>query len=162
MTKVFILQWNPVISDCSEDEFAKIVSSRSKQFGWELYDWMNAQVGDIVYMVKCRPAPDAGIVLQGRIKCRPKPGPHWSGKGKYTHYVWIDVDYIINHDECPIMSLDALEKAMPDFQWDGGHSGRELPVKESIILEKMWLDYLDSHKEYFDGFRARSRKKITQ
>lgn len=160
MKKVFVLQWNPVISDTSEDDFAQMVASRSRQFGWELYDWKSAQVGDLVYMVKCRPAPDAGIVLQGRIKSRPIPGPHWSGRGGRTHYVWVDVDYIINHDECPILSLDALEESMPDFRWDGGHSGRELPVKESIILEQMWLEYLDSHKEYFDGIRARSRKKI--
>lgn len=77
-------------------------------------------------------------------------GPRWSGNGVRAHYVWIDVDYIINHDECPILSLDTLEQTMPDFQWDGGHSGRELPVKE----------YLNSHKEYFDGMRARSRKKM--
>ena len=86
--------------------------------------------------------------------------PTGPARASTPHYVWIDVDYIINHDECPILSLDALEEAMPDFQWDGGHSGRELPVKESIILEKMWLDYLDTHKDYFDGLRARSKKKM--
>ena len=160
MTKVFILQWNPVISDCSEDEFAQAVTERGHRFGWELHDWETAAVGDLVYMVKCRPAPDAGIVLQGRIASPPFAGPHWSGKGKHTHYAWIDVDYIINHDECPILSLDALEEAMPDFRWDGGHSGRELPVKDAIILEGMWLNYLESHKEFFDGLRARSRKKM--
>ena len=77
-----------------------------------------------------------------------------------SHYAWIDVDYIINHDECPILSLYALEEAMPDFRWDGGHSGRELPMKDAIILEGMWLNYLESHKEFFDGLRARSRKKM--
>ena len=81
-----------------------------------------------------------------------------SGNGKRTHYVWVDVDYIINHNECPILPLDVLEEVMPDFLWDGGHSGRELPMKESLILERMWTDYLDSHREYFDGKRVRSRK----
>ena len=160
MTKVFILQWNPVISNCSEDDFAKTVTDGSQQFGWELCDWESVSKGDLVYMVKNRPAPDAGIVLQGRVKSCAFPGPHWSGRGKSTHYVWIDVEYIINHDECPILSLDALEETMPGFQWDGGHSGRELPVKESFILEKMWFDYLDIHKDYFDGLRARSKKRM--
>ena len=161
MKKVFVLQWNPVISDTSEDSFAKFVENGSSVITWELYDWHNASPGDLVYMVKCRPAPDAGIVMQGHISGKPFSGPHWSGvRGKRAHYAYMYVDYVINHDECPILSLDALEQAMPDFQWDGGHSGRVLPVKESITLEHMWLEYLDSHKDYFDGMRARSRKKM--
>ncbi len=163
MKKVFVLQWNPVISDTSEDYFAKIVEKGTSRFGWEIHDWKEAEIGDLVYMVKCRPAPDAGIVMQGHITGKPFLGPHWSGKrGLRTHYACMSPDYLINHDECPILSLEELEAAMPDFQWDGGHSGRLLPVKESIILERMWLEYLESHKEYFDGMRARSRKKIKQ
>lgn len=161
MKKVFVLQWNPVISDTSEDYFAKIVESGKTRIGWEIYDWKEAEIGDLVYMVKCRPAPDAGIVMQGHIIGKPFSGPHWSGqKGRRAHYVYMSADYLINHDECPILSLESLEAAMPDFQWDGGHSGRKLPVKESIILEGMWLEYLDSHKEYFDGMRARSKKQM--
>lgn len=160
MKKVFILEWNPAISDISEEEFASYVPYSFLQFRWEMYDWKSAQAGDLVYMVKCRPAPDAGIVLQGRIIRRPVAGKHWSGNGKPSHYVLFDVDYIINHKECPILPLEALEEAMPEFQWDGGHSGRELPVNESIILERMWTGYLESHRDIFDGKRARSRKII--
>ena len=66
MKKVFVLQWNPVISDVSDDEFAMIVEFGDLQVRWQFYDWKSARKGDIVYMVKCRPAPDAGIVMQVR------------------------------------------------------------------------------------------------
>ena len=30
---------------------------------------------------------------------------------------------------------------MPDFNWRGGHSGRELPADYEELLEELWYDY---------------------
>ena len=38
---------------------------------------------------------------------------------------------------------------MPDFNWRGGHSGRELPTHYESILEELWYNYL---KELLSDF----------
>ena len=40
-----------------------------------------------------------------------------------------------------ILSTGVLEKAMPDFEWNGGHSGRQLPEAYREILDGLWGGY---------------------
>ena len=45
---------------------------------------------------------------------------------------------------------------MPDFQWDGGHSGLILPDELCPILDKMWSEHINrlQDEDMFDFVRA--------
>ncbi len=46
-----------------------------------------------------------------------------------------------------LLTTQILEERMPDFQWNGGHSGRELPQDKAAILNEMWDEYISRFSE---------------
>ena len=47
-----------------------------------------------------------------------------------------------------LLSTEALAEAMPDFKWNGGHSGRVLPPEYSAKLKQMWKEYLEMNNNF--------------
>ena len=47
------------------------------------------------------------------------------------------------------MTTDELSRAIPDFDWTGGHSGRLLEAGLAEQLEALWKKFLDDNKEVF-------------
>ena len=72
----------------------------------------------------------------------------------------MEPEYMIHPLHNEILTTEALEEAMPEFQWKGGHSGREVPFEYALTLEAMWTNYLESHKGIFDGENAVSLEDI--
>lgn len=159
--KVFVLQWNPEISSYHMETFsADLANFDGEWFNWSVWDWKEAHEGDLFYLVKCGGPGANGIVMQGHFTSDPYAGEDWSGKGRLTYYMDMEPEYMIHPLRGEILTTEALDEAMPGFQWKGGHSGRVVPFEYALQLEEMWTAYLESHKDIFDGVNAVSLEDI--
>ena len=159
--KVFVLQWNPEISSYRMEDFtADLAYFEGESFNWSVWDWKEAHEGDMFFLIKCGGEGPNGIVMQGHFTSEPYVDEDWSGKGRVVHYMDMEPEYMIHPERCDILTTEALEEAMPEFQWKGGHSGREVPFMYVLELETMWTKYLEAHKDIFDGEKAVSLEDI--
>ena len=159
--KVFVLQWNPEISSYRMEDFtADLANFEGEWFNWSIWDWKEAHEGDMFFLIKCGGEGPNGIVMQGHFTSEPYVDEDWSGKGRVVHYMDMEPEYMIHPERCDILTTEALEEAMPEFQWKGGHSGREVPFMYVLELEAMWTKYLEAHKDFFDGEKAVSLEDI--
>ena len=158
---MFVLEWNPEISSYRMEDFtADLKNFDGEWFNWSVWDWKEAHEGDLFYLIKCGGEGPNGVVMQGHFVSEPYAGEDWSGKGRLTYYIDMDVEYMI-HPLCnELLTTETLDEAMPDFQWKGGHSGRVVPFEYALKLEEMWTAYLETHKGIFDGENAVSLEYI--
>ena len=54
-------------------------------------------------------------------------------------------------DTAPMLTTEELMKAIPTFDWTGGHSGRILSKENAMKLEGLWSKYLKKHQDDVDG-----------
>lgn len=148
LMKTIILMWNPEISDVSVTAFR--MSMKEEQTTWEVRCHDRAEVGDVVYLVRCD-KPSGGIVQRGIIIGEPVKADHWYKENAHSWYARIAVTHVMNSLTAPIITLEQLQRAIPGFKWDGGHSGRVLRAGWAKKLEKMWENYLQEHPEVFKG-----------
>lgn len=145
--KTFILEWRPSISGYKMEDFIEDLRYLDYgEFNWSVFDWKKAKSGDNFYMIKCSEGC-TGIVMKGFFISEPYIADDWSGQQREVHYMDMRPTYMIHPDMCPVITTAQLEKAMPDFKWNGGHSGRELPEDYVRILDGMWEDYLKTLPE---------------
>ena len=85
----------------------------------------------------------------------PYKGEDWSGKGRDVYYVNMDLGAMIHPDKEDILTTEELEKAIPGFEWNGGHSGRLLDKMSAGRLELIWQAYINGHKSMFESGMAR-------
>ena len=151
--KTFILEWNPAISKYTDDDFrADIRCLEFGDFNWSVWDHAKARSGDNFYLVRCGEAP-TGIVMKGFFTSAPYRGRDWSGEGREVFYMDMRPTFMV-HPGHPhgLLSTDILEKALPSFQWNGGHSGREFPEAFRARLDGLWAEYEARFKDSdFDG-----------
>jgi len=139
--KTFILEWNPEISSYRMEHFENDMHYiEYGEFNWSVWDWEKARSGDNFYMVRCSGQKN-GIVMKGFFTSPPYEAEDWSGKGRNVHYMDLRPLVMVHPEKAVMLSTGELEKAMPDFQWNGGHSGRELPRDHADVLDRMWDDY---------------------
>ena len=152
--KVFILEWRPAISSYKMEDFEEELDHFDDAwFNWSIWDWKEARAGDEFFMIKCGEEP-TGIVMHGVFDSLPYKGEDWSGKGRTVYYADLEPDTMIHPDRCRLLGTDALEAAMPAFQWNGGHSGRVLPPDLAPTLHQMWADYLAMNDNFFNNHSA--------
>ena len=139
----FILEWCPSISSYKMETFEQDLHYiEYGEFNWSVWDWSKAHSGDNFYMVKCGEGV-TGIVMKGFFTSEPYEADDWSGKNREVHYMDLRPTMMV-HPQNPkgIISTQELEKAMPLFQWNGGHSGRLLDSDSACILDGLWEDYI--------------------
>lgn len=154
--KTFILEWNPAISSYLESDFRMDIGFLEfGDFNWSVWEHDKARSGDNFYLVRCG-APPTGIVMKGFFTSNPYRGQDWSGRGREVYYMNLRPTFMVSPDHPKgILSTGLLEKAMPDFEWNGGHSGRELPGTYRKILDELWNDYESRFQvRDFDGVLA--------
>lgn len=59
---------------------------------------------------------------------------------------------MINSDTFPLLESKEIANEIPDFDWFGGHAGVVLSQEQSIVLKKLWFDYL---QKIIPEFKAR-------
>ena len=141
-----ILMWNPSVSSVKlEDHNKSIPNIYTDIFNWSVWDHENAKCGDRFFLVRCGEGK-TGIVMSGVFDSQPYPGR----KGSKTYYMDMVPNLILNPEEAPMITVAELEKAIPSFKWNGGHSGRILPQEDAKKLEEIWADFLAKHEEDID------------
>lgn len=146
-----ILMWNPAISSVSlKDHRRDIAQMRTADFCWSVWEYDRARLGDQFYLVKVGEG-HTGIVMSGVFISHPFQGEDWSGKGRLTYYAHLRPNVILDPDSAPMVTTAQLAKAIPSFDWSGGHSGRLLTSDEALRLESLWADYLKHNKNKADG-----------
>ncbi len=154
--KTFILEWNPAISNYKDEYFkADIGCLEFGDFKWSVWEHDKARSGDNFYLIRCGEGP-TGIVMKGFFTSEPYRGRDWSGKRREVYYMNLRPTFMVCPDHPKgILSTGLLEKVMPGFKWNGGHSGRELPETYRRILDELWIDYeSDFRARDFDGVLA--------
>ena len=147
--KTIILMWNPEISNVSVTAF-RMGMKEEERTSWEVHCHDRAEVGDIVYLVRCD-KPTGGIVLRGIIASEPFRAEHWYTEGSHSWYAEIAVTHVLNPLTAPLITVEKLQREIPGFKWDGGHSGRVLRAGWARRLNGLWEDYLKANPNLFKG-----------
>ena len=147
-----ILMWNPAISSVKlEDHNATIKRMLTEYFNWSVWDYKNAKCGDRFYLVKVGKDGNNGIVMSGVFDSQSYELDDWSGRGRQTFYMDMKPSLVLNPDTAPMLTTEELMKAIPTFDWTGGHSGRILSKEEAMKLEELWSKFLKEHQKDVDG-----------
>jgi len=133
------MRWNPSISSFTEEDYKKCVEKLTYglfQINWSIKEWEEARKGDFFFML--RSGDDkAGIVFQGQFLSDPYPGDDWAGTEKRRMYVDMICTDAIEPGKVPPLSLEKLQKAIPEINWTKGHSGERLSDEVVIKLNEM-------------------------
>ena len=146
--KTIILFWNPEISDVSVTAFR--MSMKEEQSNWEVRCHDRAEIGDLVYLVRCD-KPTGGIVQRGIIIGEPVKAQHWYKENATSWYARFAVTHVMNPLTAPIITVEQLQHEIPGFKWDGGPSGRVLRAGWAKKLEALWENYLHANPDLFKG-----------
>ena len=127
--KYVLLRWNPAISSFTAEDYQNAIDSMENGFfnlNWSVYDWENIHAGDRFFMMN-EGGDHPGFVFYGYIISDPYEDEDWAGTEKRRHYVNIVCCGARPLDGDPIITLEQLEKAVPEINWRRGHSGELLP-----------------------------------
>ena len=145
-----ILMWNPSISSVNMHDYEQSMKNcKEEYFNWSVWDWEHAQACDRFYLVRVGEG-NTGIVMKGVLSSEPFEAEDWSGKGRQVFYMDMEPDIIINPDKAPIITTAELQRDLPGFVWDSGHSGQILEPKLADMLEDKWHKYIDENEAMFE------------
>lgn len=151
---VVILKWNPGFSSytmaryLNDLEKCALANNDNTGMNWSVWDYEQAHKGDIFYMLKVGYG-QTGIVARGTLTTEPYKDEDWSWRNRPTFYCDLDFEVMINPDAYPLLDSKALSQAIPDFDWNGGHSGLILTNEQADTIEDMWNSYMMRQKKYF-------------
>lgn len=141
----FILMWNPVISSVTlEDHNDTVATMLTEYYNWSVWEHEKAKCGDRFFLIRVGEGNTA-IVMSGVFDSNPYEAGDWSGKGRQTFFMDMTPNVVLDPERAPMVTTEELQKAIPSFDWTGGHSGRMLSQKEANTLETIWEEYLAKH-----------------
>lgn len=152
---VVILKWNPSFSSYTMARFLNDLEKCALQnngnigMNWSVWDADKVKEGDICFLLKVGYG-QTGIVARGTITSDSYSGEDWSWRNRPTKYCDFDFNTMINPDAYPILNSSELTKAIPDFDWDGGHSGIVLTEKQAEELQRLWKEYMQNQEADFE------------
>ncbi|MDE6083547.1 MAG: hypothetical protein K2G11_03595 [Muribaculaceae bacterium] len=152
---VVILKWNPGFSSYTMARFLndleKCALSDNGSIGmnWSVWDADKVKKGDVCFLLKVGYG-QTGIAARGVITSDAYAGEDWAWRNRPTMYCDFDFDTMINPDAYPLLTSAHLKKAIPDFDWDGGHSGIVLNEQQSEELLRLWGEYMQNQSSYFE------------
>jgi hypothetical protein len=79
----------------------------------------------------------AGLVFQGQLLSDPYTGDDWAGSNKRRCYVDMVCMNAVEPKEKPLLSLEKLQKAIPEINWVKEHSGELLSEEVVSKLEEL-------------------------
>lgn len=147
----YILMWNPEISSTTMDDFREwIYSGEHLTPNWSIYEWENPTWDDDFYLVKVGGEGENGVVMDGSFEGLPYLKESWRGDGSFIFYRNLYIRTGFDPVSEPILKTSELKKAIPDFNWEGGHSGRKLTTEQAKTLDALWIKHLKEHKDVVD------------
>ena len=151
--KTFIMRWNTCISDHKMADFEDCLENFPDEgiyYDWSIWDFKKSHVGDRFYMIRTGDGVN-GVVMKGTLAGTPCEGEDWSGRGRTVYYVRMELSHLIHPDKASlVLTTDALSAAIPDFDWQEGHSGEMLSDEQANRMEQLWEGYLKRLHEQRD------------
>lgn len=156
--KTYLFTWNP-----SKWQWKNLPDKvrEVKEVGYTLNRWScgkskNMRVGDRAFLMKLgqdgTTQNHKGIVGSGEIESEYFIDKHWSGeKFRYTNYVNIKFDVLLNPAHDAILDLEALRLIKPQQlqQWVPQQSGINIKPDVAFELQRLWFNFL---KEEYPAF----------
>lgn len=152
---IVILKWNPAFSSYTMARFLNdlekcaLANDGNADMNWSIWEADKVHEGDTCFLLKVGYG-QTGIVARGKITSEPYSGEDWSWRNRPTKYCDFNFDAMINPDAFPILTSQELERAIPGFDWYGGHSGLVLTDNQEIELKRLWEAYMESQSEHFE------------
>lgn len=128
--------YTPFIAPKGKDGGIDIIAYLDPLGDWSIYEWDEARRGDMFYMMRVGD-DKAGIVFSGQFITDPYPDD-WDGSSKRRMYVDLVCVDPVEPGEEPHISLEKLMTAIPDFDWQKGHSGELLPEEVTEKLDELY------------------------
>lgn len=138
--KKYLMRWNLSISSFKEQDYKECVENAQDgkfRLNWSVYEWEEARRGDMFYMLRVGD-DKAGIAFNGYFLSDPYTGDDWAGSNKRRCYVDMVCQNIVEPGKVPFISLEKLKEAIPEYNWEKGHSGELLPEDVREKLDKLW------------------------
>lgn len=155
----FLLRWNPAISsytmerfDDDMDFYAHNKCWDDNDFDWSVYEWEKAEEGDRFFMMRVGEGR-TGIFAAGYFTSDPYKSDDWSGKGREVYYMRMCFEAIFHPERTDIITIEELQRELPDINWEKGHSGELLTPNDAARLEQIWEEHLEKH---MDDFKPRA------
>ena len=117
-------------------------------FNWSVHEWEKAQDGDRFFMLRVGEGK-TGIFAAGHFISDPFKGKDWSGKGREVYYMTMEFDALFHPERTEIITTEELQRALPNIDWEKGHSGELITTEDAECLNKMWNEHIKKHAEAF-------------
>jgi hypothetical protein len=144
--KTFIMRWNSDISNYKLSEFEDAMGDFFDEgfyYDWSIWDYQKAHVGDRFYMIRTGEGKE-GVVMRGTIIGTPYPDEDWSGRGRKVYYIRMSLSHMVHPEKTPLLlTVEDLNKGVPGFNWNNGHSGEMLNDELAFQLEEVWHNYVE-------------------
>ncbi len=141
--KTYVLRWNTDVSNFSMADFEKDVMQHSTDMSWSVYDHEQAHFGDRFVMVRTGEGRH-GIVATGYLTTEPFTASNWRGEGDPVHYSYLGFTAMFHPERSPyIITTQGLANAIPDFDWERGHSGEVLDERQAAALHQLWRSFVN-------------------
>lgn len=137
--KLYLMRWNPKISLFTEKDLKECVAYRIHdmfRLEWSIHEWEEARRGDMFYMMRVGD-DKAGIIFFGQFVTDPYPDEDWKDSTKRKMYVEMVCTIPGGRIAKPLISLKKLQKAIPEIDWEKGHSGVRLSNEVWEKLSKL-------------------------
>lgn len=134
--RAYLMRWNPSISSFTDEDYNECFENMVHgmfRMNWSIRDWEEARRGDIFYMLRVGD-DKAGIAFNGYFLSDPYTGDDWAGSTKRRCYVDMICQNTVEPGEVPFVSMERLKEAIPEYDWEEGHSGVLLPDE---VIEKL-------------------------
>lgn len=138
----YLMRWNPSISSFKEQDYRECFENMEQEkfrMNWSIYEWEEARRGDMFFMLRVGD-DKAGIAFNGYFLSDPYTGDDWAGTQKRRCYVDMVCQNAANPDEQPFITLEKLKEAIPNYNWEKGHSGEMLPEDVCAKLDDLWAN----------------------
>ncbi len=143
--KTFIMRWNTDISGYTMADFEDSMSNFQDDgfyYDWSIWEYKKVHKGDKFYMIRTGNGVN-GVVMKGTFTGTPYADEDWSGRGRKVYYIRMSLTHLIHPDRSSsVLTTEELSSAIPDFNWQEGHSGELLTDSQAAQLEQTWNEYL--------------------
>ena len=138
--RYYLMRWNPSVSSFTERDYRTCVLNMNRGvflLEWSIYDWQEARRGDFFYMMRVGD-DKAGILFSGQFISNPYPADDWSGTSKRKMYVNMLCMNPAESCEKPRIPLINMQVAIPEIEWETGHSGEAISSDVASRLSELW------------------------
>lgn len=139
--RTFIFFWTPGVNGPTIAEFRRMIPKMQlATMQQPITQHTEARMGDRFFLVCNSPRMPKGIVMSGILSSNPYLAEGGDGE---TRRVDLRPNFMMDTRHPSLLTSDLLTDAFPDFDWNGGPTGRRLPDEDAAALEELWAPQLD-------------------